>query len=502
MDIQLDRGTTIPLYRQIVTQVIAQIDNGQLPAGTLLPPERKLAEHLGVNRTTVVTAYRELVATGMVEARVGRGTWVSDAIMDGANPVQSPAWQTLLTASTERLRDPAMRDMLAALRRTDTISFGAGAPAPDLFPTEQFGQAMADVLRTYGPECFAYGAVEGWLPLREELARWMERSGIRMTPEQIVVLHGSTQGLALLARVLLEPGDAVVVESPTYLGALQIFRGAGARLLTVPQDRDGIRMDHLEQTLARHRPKCIYTLPTFQNPTGVTMPLARRQALLAVAGRYGVPIVEDDPYGELHYGHTPPPPHLAALDRQGLVIYLGTMSKIFLPGLRLGWLAGPPAVVEAVAHARQAADIHTTSVMQYVLHAFLSRGWLAEHVQALRPAYAARRDTMLRALHRMAPAGMTWTHPAGGYFIWCRLPAGMRARALALEAAREGVVFVSGEAFSPTGNERDALRLCFTGLPPAQIEEGIRRLTAAIRRLARADAPAHDLAPTATRPVV
>jgi DNA-binding transcriptional MocR family regulator len=501
MDIQLDRGTTIPLYRQIMAQVMTQIENGRLPVGTLLPPERKLAERLGVNRTTVVTAYRELVATGMVEARVGRGTWVSDAIMDGANPVQSPAWQTLFTATTERLRDPAMRDMLAALRRPDTISLGAGAPAPDLFPMAQFGQAMTDVLATYGPECFVYGAIQGWLPLREELARWMARGGIRAAPEQIVVLHGSTQGLDILARVLLEPGDAVVVESPTYLGALQVFRAAGARLLTVPQDRDGMRMDHLEQALARHRPKFIYTLPTFQNPTGVTMPLARRQALLAVAGRYGVPIVEDDPYSELPYGHTPPL-HLAALDRHGLVIYLSTMSKVFLPGLRLGWLTGPPPIVEAVTHARQAVDIHTNSVMQYVLHTFLSRGWLAAHVQMLRPIYAARRDAMLAALERMAPAGMTWTYPAGGFFIWCRLPAGMRARALAVEAARVGVAFVSGEAFSPTGNERDAIRLTFTGTPEEQIVEGIRRLTTTIRRLARQDAPTRDLAPTITRPVV
>jgi DNA-binding transcriptional MocR family regulator len=178
------------------------------------------------------------------------------------------------------------------------------------------------------------------------------------------------------------------------------------------------------------------------------------------------------------------------------------MSKIFLPGLRIGWLKGPPPIVEAVTHARQAADIHPNSIMQHVMRTFLNRGWLAEHVQMLRPTYASRRDTMLAALERMAPPGMTWTYPAGGYFIWCRLPAGMRARALAVEAAREGVTFVSGEAFSPTGNERDALRLNYSGVPDAQIEEGVRRLTVAIRRLARQDAPTRNLAPTATRPVV
>ncbi|MGI8858500.1 MAG: PLP-dependent aminotransferase family protein, partial [Thermomicrobiales bacterium] len=260
-----------------------------------------------------------------------------------------------------------------------------------------------------------------------------------------------------------------------------------ARLLPVALDGEGMRIDLLEQILARHRPKFIYTLPTYQNPTGVTMPLARRHALLALAARYGVPIVEDDPYGELHYGDEPPP-RLAALDRRGLVIYLSTMSKLFLPGLRLGWLAAPPPVVEAVTLARQNIDVHPNSAMQHILHTFLTRGWLAEHVTALRPAYQSRRDAMLAALDRLAPAGMTWSEPAGGYFIWCQLPGGMRARTLAVEAAREGVSFVAGDALSPNGNARDTIRLNFTGASEDEITEGIRRLTVAVRRLARRDA--------------
>jgi DNA-binding transcriptional MocR family regulator len=330
----------------------------------------------------------------------------------------------------------------------------------------------------------------------------MARSGIRTTAEQIVVLHGSQQGLDLVARVLLEPGDEVVVESPTYLGALQVFRGAGARLLPIALDGEGMRLDLLEQTLARHRPKFIYTLPTYQNPAGVTMPLARRHALLALAARYGVPIVEDDPYGALHYGDDPPP-HLAALDRHGLVIYLSTMSKLFLPGLRLGWLTAPPPVVEAVTLARQNSDVHPNSLTQHILHTFLTRGWLEEHVAALRPAYQSRRDAMLAALDRMAPAGMTWSAPTGGYFIWCQLPGGMRAQTLAVEAAREGVTFVAGDAFSPNGAARDMIRLNFTGPSEEEIIEGIRRLTVAIRHLMRRDtAPARDTPNAGPRPVV
>jgi len=482
--------------------VIAQIEDGRLAVGTLLPPERKLASRLDVNRTTVVTAYRDLVATGMVEARVGRGTWVSDAVMDGAPPLQPLAWQTLFSPAAERLRDPVMRDMLAAIGRPGTIGFGAGAPAPEFFPVSLFRRAMDEALDAYGPDLFVYGLVQGSLPLREALVAWMARGGIHATAEQVVVLNGSQQGLDLVARVLLEPGDAVVVESPTYLGALPVFRGAGARLLPVALDGEGMRIDLLEQVLACHRPKFIYTLPTFQNPTGVTMPLARRHALLALAARYGVPIVEDDPYGELHYGDDPPP-RLAALDRRGLVIYLSTMSKVFLPGLRLGWLVAPPPVAEAVALARQNSDVHPNSVTQHILHTFLTRGWLAEHVADLRPAYQERRDAMLAALDRMAPPGMTWSDPAGGYFIWCRLPGGMRAETLALEAAREGVSFVVGAAFSPNSSARDAIRLNFTGVSPEEIVKGIRRLTVAIRRLVRRDPILSRNDPsTGPRPVV
>ncbi len=503
MEMCLDRDSAVPFYRQITAQVLQRIETGELRPGTHLPPERKLAAALGVNRTTVVAAYHDLVATGRVEARVGRGTWVSEGDTEGANVAPLIAWPALFTPMTERLRDPVLADLLATTGREGAISFGAGTPALDHFPLDRFREAMDDALASRGAELFAYGAVPGWMPLRKSLAAWTGAGGGGIgggvRPESVVVLHGSQQGLDLLARVLLEPGDAVVVESPTYLGALQTFRGAGARLLPMPMDGDGLRLDRLEATLARHRPKFIYTLPTFQNPTGATLPLARRQALLALAARHGVPIVEDDPYGALWYD-APPPLSLAALDTGGLVIALRTMSKVFLPGARFGWLVAPPPVVEAVTRVRQTSDVHPNGAMQHVLHTFLVRGWLAAHVERMRPLYAARRDAMLAALALHAPVGMTWTRPTGGYYLWCRLPGGVRARSLAAEAAREGVTFVAGDAFSPDGGERDAVRLNFTNTDAATIAEGVRRLCVAMRRLAR-DAPDARI-PDAPRPVV
>ncbi len=501
MDIQLDRNDTTPLYRQIVAHIMEGIALGRYPAGTSLPPERKLAAHLGVNRTTVVAAYRDLVATGRVEARVGHGTWVCADLMDDANAPPSIVWQTLFTPAAGRLRESALRDMMSAIDRPSTISLGAGTPAPDLFPIAEYREAVTQTLETWGAEMFRYGEVAGWLPLRRELAAWMAQAGVHTTADQIVVLHGSQQGLDMLTRVLVEPGDAVVVESPTYLGALQTFRGAGARLLPVPLDAHGMQIEILEQTLVRHRPKFIYTLPTFQNPTGATMSLGRRHALLALARRYGIPIVEDDPYGDLRY-EGDPLPRLAALDTGGGVIHLSTMSKIFLPGLRLAWLSAPLPVVEAITMARQTMDVHPNSAAQRVLHTFLTRGWLAAHIAELRPAYAARRDVMLAALAEYAPPGMTWSQPEGGYFLWCRLPPGVRARALATEAAREGVSFVAGDVFSPDGGGRDHLRLNFTGNREAEIVEGVRRLSVALRRLQRD--PVYDATETiaAARPVV
>ncbi len=494
VDIRLDRGRPVPLYRQIVAQVLAQIADGRLPPGAPLPAERTLAAHLRVNRTTIVAAYQELVATGRVEARVGRGTQVCEA----ANPAPPPlAWSTLFGPTAERLQLAARRDLLGARQlpgrhsapgtRLDqrTISFGTGTPDPTLFPLARFREALDLALAEAGGDLFGYGPVQGEPALREELVAWMARRAIRVTPERVVVTHGSQQGLDLLARLFIEVGDAIVVESPTYLGALQVFRGAGARLIAVPLDDEGLRADLLAPLLARHRPKFIYTVPTFQNPTGITMSQRRRETLLDLAARLGVPIVEDDPYGELSFGEAPPPP-LAALDRHNLVIHVGTMSKILLPGIRLGWLSAPPPVAEALGALRQTIDLHPNGPLQRALGIFLARGWLDDHLALLRPAVRARRDALLAALAASAPPGMAWNTPAGGSFVWVRLPCGLRASALAVEAAREGVAFIAGEAFSPTGDERDALRLNFAGVPEADIAEGVRRLMIAIRRLSPA----------------
>lgn len=481
--IELDRNSQVPLYLQIKNRLRDLILSGALPEGTQLPPERKLAATLGVTRGTVTNAYRELVADGLAEARVGRGTVVRrPSQTPSPTPLpSSPPWSELLVPQPRGLRDSLLRDLAQAARHPDTIALTAGVPAPELYPREAFQRMLMALLHSDDPGILGPCVTEGHPALREMIARRMAARGAEVTPAQVLVTTGSQQGLDLLARAFLEPGDAVVVEAPTYLGALQAFSGAGARLLSVPLDEHGLRLDILDGLLARHRPKLIYTLPTFQNPSGVTQDLERRLGLLAVAARYGIPVVEDDPYGPLYFEEPPPPP-LKALDQRGSVIYLSTFSKILFPGLRLGWIAAPRVVIERLARIKQRADLYGNTLAQWATAAFLEAGCLDEHLERVRPAYRRRRDAMLAALAEHCP-DLVYEVPVGGFNLWCRLPHGLKARALLAEAGRQGVVFAPGELFYADGGGEDALRLNFSAHAEAQIREAIARLGRAVEAL-------------------
>ena len=335
MVIELDRAATQPLYLQISQQLKTQIRTGELAAGVRLPPERRLAAMLGVNRTTVVNAYRELAADGLVAGHVGRGTVVVGA--EDSSGVAEPStvempWEQLFNSATEVMNTPLLRDTRIVSARTDVISFATGIPSPELYPIDTIRGLLNSALNDAGQSLLQYCPIEGYQPLREALAARMTREQGVVDPAEILVAAGSQQGLYLLASTMIEPGDLVAIESPTYLGALQVFRAAGARLLSIPVDERGMRVELLEDLIGRRRPKLIYTLPTFQNPTGTTMSYDRRQRLLALAARYQVPIIEDDPYGSLRYeGRSIPSLH--ALDRRGSVIYSEHRFQDALPRL-------------------------------------------------------------------------------------------------------------------------------------------------------------------------
>jgi DNA-binding transcriptional MocR family regulator len=516
MMLHLDRDSRTSLYLQIRNQLREMILDGTLSEGSRLLPERKMAAALGVNRSTVVNAYRELAADGLVEARVGRGTTVCRPPLlsltsqppdhlspqpPGHLPTQSLVWNEYFVLRPEGGRDPLLRDLMALLTRTDTISFAAGIPAPELYPLDDFRRAMTHVLNTAGQTLLQPCPIEGYYPLRQTIARRMGRRGATVRAENILIVTGCQQGLDLIARAFLRAGDEVVVESPSYLGALQIFSAAGARLLGVPLDEEGMRLDVLENILIRYRPKLIYTLPTFQNPSGCTMAPRRRLRLLELARCHRVPIVEDDPYGELYYTDQAPSP-LLALDQDGYVIYLSTFSKILFPGLRLGWVAAPRPVIERLSQIKQLADLHCSTLIQGAVHEFCQRGALDKHLDRVRDLYRQRRDAMMAALRHVqdtaplrhaqdtaltkhGPAGLEWDEPQGGFNLWCRLPPGLKARRLMAEAARQSVALVPGEVFYPDGGGQEEMRLNFSCPPVALIEEGVQRLGAAMTTLMR-----------------
>jgi DNA-binding transcriptional MocR family regulator len=294
-----------------------------------------------------------------------------------------------------------------------------------------------------------------------------------------LVTTGSQQALDLISRVFLAPDDLVAVEDPCYLGALLTLRRAGVRIAGVPVDGEGMRVDLLEPLVARRRPKLIYTVPTFQNPTGSEMSLARRRRLLELAARFQVPVLEEDTYAELRYDGEPLP-SLFSLDRSGCVLHLGTASKQLFPGFRVGWLAGPEAALRPLSYAKQTADLHTGTFGQWVVARFIAEGRLDRHLVRMRREYARRRDAMIDALERFAPAGLTWTRPRGGFYVWCRLPAGVPAARLMTEAARERVSFLPGAMFSTGSESAGYVRLNFSNVSPERLREGVQRLARAI----------------------
>ncbi len=484
MYVELDRESDLPLYLQISNQIRQRISAGDLPAGTKLPPERRMAAMLGVNRTTIVSAYRELAADGLVEGHVGRGTVVADPDSDatGAHGTFQIPWNQLFTSTTEVMNDPLLRDTTMISSRSDVISLATGIPSPELYPIELIRSLLDEALHSGGQTLLQHCPTEGYGPLRAALGRWMAVEERPIDPASVLIVAGSQQGLYLLARTLLDPGDLVVIESPTYLGALQVFRAAGARLLPIPIDASGMRVGLLEDLIARRRPKLIYTLPSFQNPSGGTMSFDRRRRLLELAERFRIPIIEDDPYSVLRYEGVPLPT-LHALDQRGTVIYLSTLSKILFPGFRIGWIAGPQPVIKRLALMKQIVDLDTNPLAQWAVWALLDRGHLLEHVDELRSIYPYRRDLMLDALNRHCQGLLDWNRPLGGFYIWAHLRDGLRTRDLLPEAARFGVSVAPGESFHPDGEGESTLRLNFTLPAPEDIDEAVRRLAAAISSL-------------------
>jgi 2-aminoadipate transaminase len=483
--LHLDRSRSPVLYRQLSDQLASAIGRGELRAGERLPSERDLAISLGVSRTTAVNAYRELESQGLIRGYVGRGTYVCAASMvssgngngeNGSNGAPF-AWRGKLALGAQRTIDPTLRTIVRAASDPSVISFAPGVAALECFPTDAFRDISDRVLSRGARVALGLAPSEGQPLLRKALASY---SGVR--PEQILIMSGSQQGVDLVARCLIDPGDAIILDRPGYLGAIQTFRAAGASLVGWDAGRGDL--DELEDLILRYRPKLLYTTTTFQNPTGHTWPLSQREDVLALAARYRLPIIEDDPYRTLWF-RTAPPPSLFALDGGRSVIHIETFSKTLAGGLRLAWLTANEAIIDQLALVKLRDDVSTASLTQLVVAELLTSGKFTAHLATLRAEHARRHQAMLSALDRYVPPGLLSFRPvAGGLYLWCRLQSGQRASDLMLAAARAGVAFVAGEHFYPDPAGTHELRLCFTGVVPARIDEGVRRLGALIEQRA------------------
>ncbi|GAA0700018.1 PLP-dependent aminotransferase family protein [Kitasatospora atroaurantiaca] len=385
-----------------------------------------------------------------------------------------------LAARTADVGGSPVREILALTARPDVISFAGGLPAPELFDAEGIRAAYDAVLRESPRQVLQYSTTEGDPLLRAAVATRLTTRGLPTDPEDLLVTGGSQQGLSLLASALLEPGDTILVEDPTYLAALQCFGLAGARIIPVPTDADGIMPDALDALVAAERPKLLYLVPNFQNPTGRTLPLARRRVVAQVAARRGLWIIEDDPYGELRFSGEPVQWVAGCTGAEDRTVLLSSFSKVLAPGLRLGWLRGPAALRRACVIAKQAADLHTSTVDQAAAARYLADCDLDTHLATVRDAYRERRDAILAGLANALPAGSSWNRPDGGMFLWVRLPSGHDATALLPQAVAHNVAYVPGAPFFASRPDPATLRLSFTTHTPAEIADGLNRLAKAL----------------------
>lgn len=400
------------------------------------------------------------------------------------------SWEYRYARRTKGMKSSIIREILKVAGMPDVISLAGGMPAPELFPLKEVEEACIRTLRQRGTDALQYSISEGYVPLREFIVNKMSRYGIVATVDNVLITSGSQQALDLVGKVLIDPGDVVIIEAPSYVGAIQAWTAYEASFASVPLDDDGMQVDLLEERIIETHPKFMYVLPNFQNPGGVTLSLERRQKLIALARQYGVPVIEDDPYGELRFEgeHVSPVVVIDANSNdergegyfEGDVIYMSTFSKTLSPGLRLGWIVAPVEVVKKLVQAKQGSDLHTNTFSQMVAHEVVADGFLDEHVTEIRDTYRKRRDAMLAAMEQHLPAGVTWTRPQGGLFLWVRLPENIDCEELLQEGIEQKVAFVPGTAFYTDGRGTDALRLTFATCPTDMIDEGIRRLGKAI----------------------
>ncbi|MFD3270626.1 PLP-dependent aminotransferase family protein [Paenibacillus dendritiformis] len=477
---QPDRSSKQPLYQQIAAYIEQRISYGEFPPGSLLPSERKFAEQINVNRSTVVQAYEELRASGMIESMVGSGTRVSKSRW-GAAPKDMPDWLQYVDGGA------AMHPHHSCLRlirqELDSgrplIDFASGELSPDLSPNEAIRQLLSEHALH---EDLGYDHPQGYVPLRQALASYLKQyRGIRATESSILVTSGSHQSLYLITKRLLSPGDAVAIEDPSYYYSLPMFHTAGLRLFRLPVDEKGVCPEGILSLHREHQIRMIFVNPNYHNPTGRVLDPARRERLLEICGHLGIPIVEDDPFSLTSFTGNPPP-SLKSNDAGSTVLYIGSLSKIVASGLRIGWMVAPQSVVSRLTDEKQQMDFGLSVLPQRIAAQLLASAHFEGHLLRLRKELSHKRNLLLDALQRELPGELSYTLPQGGLHLWCRMRRPVDDDRLLEESLRRGVVFVPGSVY---GSEPGYVRFTFARPQAGEIGRGIALFAEALQAAGR-----------------
>jgi len=468
--ITINKNEAIPLSKQIYMSFVDKIRSGLLIGGTKLPTVRQLSKDLEVSLVTVMKAYKQLEEDGFLEMSKGKGTYVKAQQQPESLPAGSDLdWQLSIPDYLHRSQYARFQDSDASYH------FSSSMIDPALFPNQYMDQLIAQVFMQNPRILSQYGGIQGDLALREKMVQNLQKSKINTAPENLLITSGSQQGIDLVARTFIGPGDVVIMEAPTYPGAIDVFRSRGATILTVPIDQDGMQVDMLHGLCEKHKPKLIYTTPTFHNPTGTIMPLQRRKVLLDIAESHHCLIMEDDPFSDIYFDRKPPLP-IKSMDKTGHVIYLKGLSKTIAPGCRIGLIAASGSIFKRLYAAKANMDLGSPLLPQKVILPLLDSTKMEQHTKRLRAALKSRRDTVLKVLAEHAPDGVTWLNPKGGLNVWIQLPAWLDSNALLYEANKRHVSFLTGSACFAIENEHSTFRLSYSYANEKRLQEGVQIL--------------------------
>jgi GntR family transcriptional regulator of abcA and norABC len=478
LDWKPDKRSPIPLYKQIKEYIKYKIETGEWPVGSKIPTQRVLAEAWEVNRSTIVTAVEELIAEGLLEGKSGSGTRIMNNTWSLMTSTPPPDWNSYVQTGIHQPNLPTIQEINKAEFYPNIIRLGTGEPSPDLYPREMMKNVfnrLPDHIDSLG-----YEEPKGLLYLREQLSTYLKTLGISASPSSILIVSGALQALQLIAIGLLQRGSTIFLEKPSYLYSLNVFQSAGMRLFGLPLDQNGIQTKTIIKQKKRQNAALLYTIPSFHNPTGILMSEQRRKELMDVCEQERLPIIEDDVYREL-WLDSPSPPPLKAIDKNGLVLYLGSMSKTLSPGLRIGWVVGPEPVIERLADIKMQTDYGSSSLSQWVVAEWLSSGVYHQYLEKVREELKIRREVTIDALQRHFSDIATWTFPKGGFYIWVRFLPSLSIRELFEKALERGILLNPGNVYDH--NASQYLRLSYSYASISQLKQSLHRLSLIIRQL-------------------